>query len=156
ARPGLHGRVAAREAVAAHAVGRGVERLGVGRVHRQVDEPGVRVDELDEVPGLAAVAGPVHAALRVRPPEVAEGGDVDDVRVPRVDDDAADVVRFLEAHVPPGLAAVGGPVHALAPRDAVARVGLAGADPDDVRVGRGHGDVADGGRALVLEDRSPA
>ena len=56
----------------------------------------------------------------------------------RMDDDLADLERLLQAHVLPGLAAVGGLVDAVAVGDGVARVVLAGADPDDVpdRTGR--------------------
>src|SRR5262249_21968385 len=143
-------------AVAAHAVRRRVEQLRVLRVHRQIDEAGILVDELHLRPGLAAVGGLVDAALLVRRPEVAQRRDVHDVGVLRVDDDAADVARLLETDVLPGLAAVGGLVHAVAPRDAVARVVLAGADPHDVGVGRRHRDGTDAQGRLVVEDRLPA
>ena len=46
-------------------------------------------------------------------------------------------------------------VDAVARRDVAADVGLAGADVDDVRVGRGDGDRADRGDRLVVEDRLP-
>src|SRR5207237_8101015 len=62
-----------------------------------------------------------------------------------------DLVGLLEAHVLPGLAAVGGLVDPVAVGDGVARVVLAGADPDDVAVGRCHADVADGDGGLVVE-----
>ena len=58
---------------------------------------------------------------------------------------------LLEAHVLPGLAAVGGLVDAVAVGDGVARIVLAGADPDDVAFGRGDGDVADGDGGFVVE-----
>src|SRR5205807_6734310 len=106
-------------------------------------------------PGLAAVGRLVQAALLVRAPDVAEGGDIDDVGVGGVDDDAADVLRVPQAHVLPGLAAVGRFVDAVAPGDAVAGVGLAGADPDHVGVRFGDGHVAERNRRLALEDGRP-
>ena len=68
---------------------------------------------------------------------------------------AADVMGVGEAHVLPGLAAVGGLVNAVAPGRTLAIVGFAGADPDDRRIGRRDGDVADGGDAFLVEDRLP-
>src|SRR5262249_40485369 len=52
ARPGLGARVAAGEGVAPHLVGGGVKRVRLGRVDGHVDEAGVLVDELRELPGL--------------------------------------------------------------------------------------------------------
>ncbi len=83
-------------------------------------------------------------------------GDVHDVRVRRIDDDATDGARILEPHVRPGLAAVGALVDAVAPARALARVRLAGAHPHrEGRRGRdGHG--ADGHhRVHVVEDGRP-
>src|SRR5262249_14375719 len=74
------------------------------------------------------------------------------VRVGGVNEDLADLEGLVQAHVLPGLAAVDRFVDAVAVGDGVARVGLAGADPDDVAVGGGDADVADGdgGRAVEL------
>src|SRR5262249_53482527 len=107
------------------------------------------------LPGLAAVGGFVQPAVAAGVPERALGGDVDHVGVARVDDDAADVLRVLQADVAPGLAAVVGAVDAVAVGDAALAVVLRGADPDDVGVLRVEGDGADGVRALVIEDGDP-
>ena len=57
--------------------------------------------------------------------------------------------------VGPGLAAVAGPVDAVAVRDVVADAGLAGAGVDHVRVGRRDRDRADGrGREVAVGDAS--
>src|SRR5262249_26197134 len=48
-------RVAAREAVPPHGVRRGVERIGVARLHPQIDAAGVLVQRQDVLPRLAAV-----------------------------------------------------------------------------------------------------
>src|SRR2546422_11146758 len=66
-------------------------------------------------PRLAAVDGLVDAALRIRAPQVAEGGHVHHVGVRGVDHDAADRPGVLEPHVGPFLPAVGGLVDAVAP-----------------------------------------
>ncbi len=114
-RPPLRFRAAAGERVAPHRVGRGVQGFRIGGVHRQVDETGVLVDELDTGPRLAAIISLEQAALLVRTPHVSESGDVNDLRILRVHDDTADVARLFEAHVRPRLAAVDGLVDAVAP-----------------------------------------
>src|SRR5262249_6728781 len=97
-----------------------------------------------------------QAAVAAGAPQRPLGGDVDDVGVARVDQDFADVLGVLEADVLPGLAAVVGAVDAVAVGDAALAVVLPRTDPDDVRVLRVEGDVADRVGALVVEDRRPA
>src|SRR5204862_4044963 len=95
----------------------GQESVRLGRVYDEVDDAGAVVLVQDLVPGLAAVARLVDAAVLVGAVQAAEGADVDGVRVLRVDDDLADLVGLLEADVRPGLAAVGALVDAVAVRD---------------------------------------
>src|SRR5207237_68863 len=66
-----------------------------------------------------------------------------------------DVLGVLEAHVRPGLAAVGAPVDAVAEPDTPLGLVLAGAKPDDVRVLRVEGDAPDRVRPVVIEDGAP-
>src|SRR5207244_3037124 len=131
------------------------QRLGISRVYLHVDDAGLVVDGQYLAPRLAAIAGLVQAALLVRSPQAAERADINDVGILRMNGDAADLERFFEAHVRPGLATVGRFVDAVAPAGGVARVVLARADPDDLRIGRGDRDIAnrDGRFAveLVLE-----
>ena len=136
-------------------VRRGVEHVRVRRVHHDIGEAGVVVDEVRVRPGLAAVGRLEQAALGVRPEQVAERGDVDDVRILRVDDDAADALGFLQPDVLERLAGVGRLVDAGAERRALAVVRLAGADVDDVGVGRRDRDVADRRDRVLVEDRRP-
>ena len=82
-------------------------RTFVDWIDDQVDESGVLIDELDIGPGLAAVGGLVQAAFLIRAEKVADRGDVYDVRIFRIDDDAADALRFLQADVGECFAAVG-------------------------------------------------
>ena len=72
-----------------------------------------------------------------------------------MDEDAPDVLAALEPHVPPGVSAVDGLVDAVAPAGRLPVLRLPGADPDQVRVRLVEGDVADGARGLVVEDRRP-
>ena len=129
--------------------------LGLCGIDGDIGDAGVFVDGKGLGPGGAAVGALVDAALFVGSPEIAERGDVDDVGIGGMDDDAADVVGLLEAEVRPGGAGVHRLVDAIAPRGALAIVGLAGADVEDRRIGGREGEVADGGIGLVVEDGLP-
>ena len=128
------------------------DRLRVGHVHGQIDRAGVLVDEEHEFPVLAAVGGAVDAPLRVRSPQVPDRRHICHVRVARMDLDSPDVVRVLQPQVRPGAPRVGGAVDAVAPRRALPVVGLAGADPHHVRVGRRDGHGADRSGRFVPEN----
>ena len=133
----------------------GVEDLGVRGIDGQVAGPGLGIDVEDLLPGLAAVERPVDAAVLVRAPEVALGGDVDDVGIDRVDDDAADEAGLGQAHVLPGLAGVLGLVDAVAGGHGIAGRGLARADPDDIGVALRDGHRADRDRRFLVEGGGP-
>ena len=107
--------------------------VGVGLVDRDVDRAGGGALRDDHAgPRGPAVLGHEQAARRHRVVQRAHDGDEDAVVVARVDDDPADRVAVLEAHVGPRRAAVGRLVDALAVvRRAAAVVDLAGAGPDD-------------------------
>ena len=95
------------------------------------------VDEQHARPGLAAVGGAIDAALLLRAGQAAERAGEDDVGVGRIDDDASDAAGFIEAHVGPGVAGVGGFVDAVAHHvDVADGPGFAGSGPDDVWIRR--------------------
>ena len=105
------------------------------------------------VPRRAAVGRLVEPALAAGRPQRPLRGDVDDVRVARIDQDLADVLGRRQPHALPRLAGVGRLVDAVAEvRAALAGV-LAGAEPDDVRVLRIDDHAAERERAAVVEDR---
>ncbi len=109
----------------------------------------------DLSPVLPAVLGPEDAALPVRPEHVAEGRDENDVRILRVDEDPADRARVGETDAPPRGAAVVRAIHPVARPDVVARLDVARAHVDHVRVRRRERQRADRGRARAVEDRRP-
>ncbi len=121
----------------------GVEDARIIRVHRDVVRTRPVALAQHEVPRLAAILRAIDTALRVRPPGVAEGRDIDDVRVLRMDADFADMAGRGEAHIAPRLAAVGGLIDAIPMRDITANRRLAHPRIDDVRVGLGDGNRAD-------------
>src|SRR5262249_11241988 len=132
----------------------GEEDARVGRVEADIRSARVAVLAQYLLPGLAAVGGAIDPALAVGTEGVAEDRREGDVRVGRVDGHGADLALLLP-DVLPGLTGIGGFVDAVARRHVAADVGLATADVDHVRVGRGDGDGADGGDRLVVEDRLP-
>ena len=137
-------------------IGRGEQDLGVLWIHGEIGRAGVLVDEQHLVPGLAAVDRLEYAALGVRTPQMADGGNVHDIGVARMNDDAPDVTRFFEARGSPGATRVERLVDAVAPRGALPIVRLTGAGPHDAAVGRRDGDVADRHhRVNAIEDWRP-
>ncbi len=130
-------------------------RIRVRRIERDVDDACPVGHELHQLPGRASIFGLIESAFWVGAPRRTQRGDVDDVRVRRMNDDAADGLGLLEAHRLPGQAAVRRLVDAAPWRDRVARVRLAGAGPDLHRVARCDREHAHRDDALVVEDRSP-
>ena len=133
----------------------GVEDLRVPRLEGEVDRSGVVVLAEHLLPAPAAVAGAEHAALRVGAVGVPQRRRVDDVRIARIDQHAPDLLRVGEADMGPGLAAVGGLVHAVPLGDVGAHVGLAAPDVDHPWVGGRDGQRADRADRLRIEDRLP-
>ena len=108
-------------------------------------------------PRFAAIGGFENAALRVLGIRAAKRGDHYDIGVARIDPQVADVLGVFEADVLPGLAGVGGFVHAVAHVDGAAHhADVAGADVDDVGLRWRDRHGADGGdRAHPVEDGRP-
>src|SRR4051812_16796163 len=102
-------------------------------MHDKIDHTRAVIDVEHFLPGLPTVGRFVDAAVFARAIQAAERADIDDVGVLRMYEKAADLIGLLQAHVLPGLATVGRFIDAVAVRDAVARVRLTGADPDDIR-----------------------
>src|SRR4030095_1212860 len=134
---------------------RGVEDFGVAWIHHDVGRAGVGIDEERLAPGAAGVRGFGDAARGVGGPEVADRGDVGDVRIGGIEHDASDRARVVQAEVGPRAAGVGGAVDAAAPRRALAIVVLAAAGPDDLRVAFEDRERAEGVVGLTAEDIGP-
>ncbi len=103
----------------------------------------------------AAVGRAENAALRIRTVRMAERRDEQPVRIPGIDLDVGDHLRIAQAEVRPGLARVGGLVHAVADGEIGPDDARAAADVDDVGVRRRHRDGADRAGGLVIEQRRP-
>src|SRR5207245_2254853 len=106
-------------------------------------------------PGLAAVPRPEDATLWVRAVGVAESRNENDVRIRGVNNERADVARIFQADVGPRFAGVGGFINAVAERNVAADAGFAGADVNDIGIGIGNVNGADGRDGLLIEERIP-
>src|SRR5207253_6488557 len=121
--------------------------------HDKIGKACVFVDELDVVPGLAAVGGFVDSTFLIRSEQVSEHRHVNYVRILRIDDDAGDRLRILEAHLREGLAAIGRFIDAVAEARTLAVIGLAGPYPNDVGIRRRNGDVPNRSSRIGVENR---
>src|SRR5437762_1774235 len=110
-------------------------------------EPGaahVFSGEEHALPMLAAIDGAKYSAFLLRTGNPAEGAGKGDVWIRGMKDDAADSPGFLQPHVGPGLASVGGLINSVAHYVAVADdPGFTGSRPDHTWIGRGNGERSD-------------
>src|ERR1043166_2722833 len=130
-----------------------VKDVGVGRVGRDVTAGRLRIYIEDLLPALPAVGGLEDPTLLVRPPFASESAGIDEIRILRIDHDAGDLVRVGQSDLRPVLAGVDRLVHPVADRGVVARILLARADVDDVRIARRYRNRADRADVLLVEDR---
>lgn len=131
------------------------QRVGVGGVHGDVDGAGMVVVAEDLLPGLAAVDGPVHAAVGVVAPLMPAGGGIGDVGIGGMDDDAGEGGGVGEAGMLPGRTAVGRLVDAEARQRGAEDIGLTGAEVDDVGIGGGDGEASNRLCGLTVEEGRP-
>src|SRR2546421_1236184 len=122
-------------ALAAEVPQSGEEHAGVLRVDRDgaAARGEVRTRE-DQVPALAAVGRLVEPAIGTVAPELARRAGIDHVGVARIDGDLRDPLGLLQPHAGPALAAIDRLVDAVSDGNGIASPGLAGPDPDDLRV----------------------
>ena len=115
-----------------------VEDGGVAGVEGEVGGSGALVAVQHPLPARTPVGGAEHAAFGVGAEGVSERGHPHAVGVAGVDADLADVPGVCEPEVHPAPPPVGGAVDPVAMGDVAADGALAGAGPDDVRVGVRH------------------
>ena len=115
---------------------RGIHDAWIGRVHRQIGRAGFVVDLQDSFPRGAAVLASIDAALLAGAPDLALYGNVNEVRVPGVHDDAGDLSCIGQANMFPGRAGIRGLVHAVT---------VTGRDTPDGRLARAYVDDIDVG-----------
>ena len=107
----LHGAAATAQPVPA----RGIQHVRIGRVHLHIDEGHRVIGEEHLLPVVTTVGRLVDAARGRGPPQVAHGRHIDNVRIARMNRDAADLRVVGQSALLPRLACVGGLVDAIAP-----------------------------------------
>ncbi len=96
------------------------------------------------LPCLSAVPAHKDAALLVGTEGMTHSSGVDDIRLAGIDDNAGNVLCFIQPPVAPCFSAVRRFINAAAKRDRVPDIRLSCADIDDVMVLRLQSDVANG------------
>src|SRR5260370_37194668 len=137
-------------------VGSSNENVRATWIEDHIGDAGVVADIKNALPGFAAVGSFVKAPVASRTPQRSLASDINRVRIARVDDNLADVLRSFEANVFPTLSAVLRAVDAVAVSDAALTVVLAGADPDDAGILWVEANRTDGIRSFVVKDRRPS
>src|SRR5215470_2657649 len=94
-----------------------VNRVRIVWIDGDVGDACVLADAENALPGLAAIGGFVEATLAARSPQRTLRCDVNDVRVFRIDRDAADVFGSSESDVAPRAPAVVRFINSVAVRD---------------------------------------
>src|SRR5262249_39805404 len=92
----------------------GEEYLRIFRVLREAGTAEVAAEPEHELPGLSAIGRAIHTMLVLRTGRAAEGADVYDFGVRRMDDDAPDAPCLAETHVRPRRPRIGGLVDPVA------------------------------------------
>src|SRR5260370_38235675 len=80
---------------------RGEQDARIGAVHGEIDRARQVDNARDRLPALAAVPGAIDAALRIGTEYVAQGRDIDEIGVLRMDPDAANDLPVLHTDIPP-------------------------------------------------------
>src|SRR5882724_136836 len=133
----------------------GEENVGIAGIEYDVNAAGAIVKIEDFFPVLAAVASSEDAAFGVRAIGMAQSGDEYDVWIRGMNDEFADVPGVLQSDIGPSLAGVIRTIDAVAEGDISADASFAGSRVNDVGIGIGDRDAADGGGGLFVEERIP-
>jgi len=144
-----------REEVAAALITCRDEHVGIAWINHDVGYAGVVADREDLVPGPAAVGRFVKTAIAAGSPERTLCGDVDDVAIARIDDDAPDMFGALQTNLLPRFAGVDRLVNAVTVADAALAVVFARTDPHHFRIARIERDDTDRIGTVAVEDRLP-
>ena len=125
-------------------------------VEDEIDCAHAIIDKQDLLPGSSSVGRSEHSAFGVLREQVSHGGNVDHIRIGRMDHDARDVVGVGESGELPRRSGIDGLEHSLSGvRRSRVRL-IPGSHPDHVRIRRRNRDRANCRRADVIGDIRPS
>ena len=134
-----------------------VQRVRIVGPGTEIGDAGGVVHEQHLLPRFTTVCGAIHTTFFRVAERHALRGDECDIGVGRVDHHCADLSDIAQAAKLPCLARVVGAIHAASDDHIRSNAIGAGADPDDVRIGRRDADRADGsGGEVSVRDVDPA
>src|ERR1051325_9336696 len=113
---------------------RRVHDVRIARVDHDIRCSSVFRSGNDSFPGFSPVGRFIESAFPAIRPEGALRGNENDIAVPRIDRDTANMFRGFQADIPPTLAAIVGAVYAVTVSDTALAVAFAGADPYGRRI----------------------
>ena len=133
----------------------GEKNVRIVGIKNDVNAAGAIVEIENFFPVLSAVARAENAAFGVRAIGMTESGDEYNVWIRGMDDEFADVPGVLQADIGPGLPGVIRTIDAVAEGNVSADAGFAGSHVNDIGIGIGDRDAADGRGGLFFEKGIP-
>ncbi len=139
--------------------GGGIKHVRVAWINDHVGHSGpdivVFISDQRALPVVAAIAGFVQTALAALAPQRSLRRHPDGVGIVRMHNDLADVLGLFQTEILPAGTAVKAAINTITKANVATADILAGADPDDVRIGWINADGADGITVLTVENRLP-
>ena len=131
------------------------KHVWIVRIENDINAAGTIVKIKNLFPIFSAIARAKNSALGIGSVGVAQRGYKNDVWIRRMHDQLADVPRIFQPDIRPGLAAVVRTIDAIAKGNISADAGLAGAGINNIGIGFGNSNGADGRNTLLIEKRIP-
>ena len=125
-----------------------VDNVRVGGIDRYVGAAGALILRDDSLPRPAAIGRTINPSLIIGPIRMPEHGCENTVGIAGIYGKRGNLLRIIKAEMGPGLAGIDGFVNAVANGEIGANQPFAAADVDDIRVGRGNCDRANGLRGF--------
>jgi len=128
---------------------------GIVGIHGNFKNTRILVKEEDLFPIFTAIFGAVDTSFFLGTIAVSQRSYKHDVRIVSIDRYTPDPAGFIQTHMFPGLAGIGGAVDTVPDRDVAADKSLSRPSPDNIRIGGSNGQSPDRLGFLIVKDREP-